>query len=84
VHWGLFDLALHGWTEPVERVIVAAKAQGVTVVTPAPGGTIDVDAAAGSRTRWWPSLPFETDEQAPAYSSSVDALLRDALGRPRG
>ena len=21
VHWGLFDLALHGWTEPAERII---------------------------------------------------------------
>ncbi|WP_424521163.1 MBL fold metallo-hydrolase, partial [Rubrivirga sp.] len=24
VHWGLFDLALHGWTEPAERVRAAA------------------------------------------------------------
>jgi L-ascorbate metabolism protein UlaG (beta-lactamase superfamily) len=31
VHWGLFDLALHGWTEPMERVLVAARAAGVRV-----------------------------------------------------
>ena len=28
VHWGLFDLALHGWTEPVERVLAAAQRGG--------------------------------------------------------
>jgi len=34
VHWGLFDLAVHGWTEPIERVLVAAHKHGVSVVTP--------------------------------------------------
>ena len=24
VHWGLFNLAFHGWTEPIERTLVAA------------------------------------------------------------
>lgn len=34
VHWGTFDLALHGWTEPGERILVAAAAAGVRVATP--------------------------------------------------
>lgn len=34
VHWGLFDLALHGYTEPIERVVVAAEAAGVRAVSP--------------------------------------------------
>lgn len=25
VHWGTFDLAMHGWTEPVESVLRAAE-----------------------------------------------------------
>lgn len=25
IHWGLFDLALHGWTEPAERTLAAAQ-----------------------------------------------------------
>ena len=33
VHWAGFDLALHGWTEPIERVLVAAEAAGVRVAT---------------------------------------------------
>ena len=25
VHWGTFDLGVHGWTEPIERIIAAAR-----------------------------------------------------------
>ena len=24
IHWGLWNLAMHGWTEPVERILVEA------------------------------------------------------------
>ena len=37
IHWGLFDLAAHGWTEPVERVLAAAGPAGATVALPRPG-----------------------------------------------
>lgn len=29
VHWGLFDLALHGWAEPMACVLVPAWSSGV-------------------------------------------------------
>ena len=42
VHWGLFDLALHGWTEPIERVLVAAAdSQSVRVAAPRPGDMVE-------------------------------------------
>jgi hypothetical protein len=31
------NLAYHAWTEPIERVLVAAEKEGVRVVTPKPG-----------------------------------------------
>jgi hypothetical protein len=31
----------HAWTEPVERLIAAAKCRGVDVLTPHPGESID-------------------------------------------
>ncbi len=71
VHWGLFDLATHGWTEPVERVLAAARNRGVTVVTPRPGESIEPGALKPS-TRWWPALAWETAEQAPVVSSHLD------------
>ncbi len=64
IHWGLFSLAMHGWTEPVERVWVAARAAGVAWVAPRPGEVIDVDQPPAPR-RWWPSVPWQTAAEAP-------------------
>ena len=47
VHWGTFDLALHGWTEPMERVLVAADSQGVRVASPRPGGMVETVREVG-------------------------------------
>jgi L-ascorbate metabolism protein UlaG (beta-lactamase superfamily) len=74
VHWGLFDLALHGWTEPIERVLVAAQAAGVRVAAPRPGDRVE-PATLGAPERWWPAVPWETAQQAPAWSTGVDQLL---------
>jgi L-ascorbate metabolism protein UlaG (beta-lactamase superfamily) len=75
VHWGLFDLALHGWTEPMERVRVAADSQHVRIASPRPGDMFE-PAGALPTARWWPVVPWETVAQAPAWSSSVDHLLK--------
>ena len=90
VHWGTFDLALHGWTEPAERVVRAAEAAGVPVAVPRPGAFVeplaDVDRRAAGVERWWPELPFETAEEAPVVSSGVAARAaaegRDQPGAP--
>jgi L-ascorbate metabolism protein UlaG (beta-lactamase superfamily) len=70
VHWGLFDLALHGWTEPIERVLAAARAAGVRVAAPRPGGMVE-PAVLGPIGRWWPAVPWETAIEAPVWSSGV-------------
>lgn len=41
VHWGLLQLAYHGWTEPAERVLVAARCYGVEVLIPHPGESVE-------------------------------------------
>jgi L-ascorbate metabolism protein UlaG (beta-lactamase superfamily) len=81
VHWGLFDLALHGWTEPIERVLVAAERAGVRVASPRPGGMVE-PAALGPAERWWPAVPWRTVEEAPAWSSGVRRPDPIAPGRP--
>lgn len=75
VHWGLFDLALHGWTEPIERVLAAAEKAGVRVVAPKPGASVELSDAPRI-DRWWPNLPWQSAENAPAWSSSVLQLQR--------
>jgi L-ascorbate metabolism protein UlaG (beta-lactamase superfamily) len=71
VHWGLFGLAYHGWTEPVERVLAAAGRMGETVIMPKPGQGIEPGAPPAFE-RWWPDVPWKTAEQAPIVSSQVD------------
>ena len=41
VHWGLLKQAHHSWTEPVERVLAAAKCHNVDVLVPRPGESIE-------------------------------------------
>jgi len=53
IHWAAFTLALHDWTDSVERVTRAAEEQGVTVYTPLIGETVRVGAESGPTTPWW-------------------------------
>ncbi len=71
VHWGLWNLAMHGWTEPIERVLVAAEAADIPVATPRPGESFE-PAALPPVTRWWPELPWQTAEEHPIVSTAVD------------
>jgi L-ascorbate metabolism protein UlaG (beta-lactamase superfamily) len=74
VHWGTFDLALHSWTEPVERVLIAAQRYGVTVAAPQPGQSIE-PASVLPPTRWWPAIQWETAAEAPVVSSNLNPAL---------
>ena len=75
VHWGLFDLALHGWTEPIERVLAAADSQGVRAAAPRPGDMVE-PATLERPIRWWPAVPWESAAEAPVRSSGTGELHR--------
>lgn len=69
VHWGTFDLALHPWTEPVERLLVAASGAGTRVAIPKPGRMWT--PTSPPVPRWWPSVPWRTAEVAPIVSTGL-------------
>ncbi|HTI09912.1 MAG TPA: MBL fold metallo-hydrolase [Puia sp.] len=52
VHWAKFTLALHPWNEPIQRVLSAAAASGVTVATPMIGEPVTLGAPL-PQTKWW-------------------------------
>jgi L-ascorbate metabolism protein UlaG (beta-lactamase superfamily) len=52
VHWGTFNLAMHSWAEPVERLLHDAKSHDVKVAVPKPGQLLDVSAAEPP-DGWW-------------------------------
>jgi L-ascorbate metabolism protein UlaG (beta-lactamase superfamily) len=80
VHWGTFNLAMHSWTEPVERLLVAAQEAGVPVAVPRPGESVE-PAHPPRVARWWPAIPWQTAEQVPVVSSGMGKVR---YSRPKG
>jgi L-ascorbate metabolism protein UlaG (beta-lactamase superfamily) len=81
IHWGLWNLSSHGWTEPVERILAAAPAHpALRLVVPRPGQSIevtdDVIAAAtpASLERWWPDVPWQTAAEHPIVATRVPGI----------
>ncbi|WKB55819.1 MBL fold metallo-hydrolase [Eleftheria terrae] len=55
VHNGTFDLALHAWDEPLERIVTLAEAQGIGVLTPMMGEAVSMHRPQPT-TAWWRAL----------------------------
>ena len=59
IHNGTFDLALHSWSDPFERIAQASKTNQVLLSTPIMGERIGLlDAHAGQA--WWQNVPAMT------------------------
>jgi L-ascorbate metabolism protein UlaG (beta-lactamase superfamily) len=52
IHNGTFDLGLHRWQEPFERISALAGARGVAMATPEMGEPLDLAAPHAGRA-WW-------------------------------
>ncbi len=72
IHWATFNLAMHGWTEPAERVRVAAARAGVPLAIPRPGASVDPHAPPPVEV-WWPDLPWERAEDHGRAGTSAPA-----------
>jgi L-ascorbate metabolism protein UlaG (beta-lactamase superfamily) len=55
IHNGTFDLAMHPWFEPFERVLALGDTAGVGIATPIMGERISLDAPHAGE-RWWRSV----------------------------
>ncbi len=54
IHWGTFDLALHSWYEPIERLVNAAEQEKARIITPKMGEIVDPDQYENGY--WWRTL----------------------------
>ncbi|AEX22511.1 MBL fold metallo-hydrolase [Vibrio sp. EJY3] len=52
IHNGTFDLSMHPWYEPLERISAITANRGVQLVTPAFGEQVVLDAPS-RKNRWW-------------------------------
>lgn len=57
IHWGLFDLALHAWKQPIERMIEVAEEFGIPLWSPEPGRPTEVIARRPLLDSWWKQHP---------------------------
>jgi L-ascorbate metabolism protein UlaG (beta-lactamase superfamily) len=71
VHWGLFALASHGWTEPIERALAAGHTTGAVVIAPRPGQSVE-PTQERPQERWWPALPWHTGAENPIEADHAD------------
>lgn len=65
IHNGTFDLAMHAWYEPFERILELATEHGVRVSTPMMGERIDLQAPHAGR-RWWREV-VDSETQVQSY-----------------
>jgi len=52
LHWATFDLGLHPWFEPIERVLTAARESDIQIITPIIGEQVDINRFPGVNP-WW-------------------------------
>ncbi|MFT4114349.1 MBL fold metallo-hydrolase [Silvibacterium sp.] len=53
IHWGLFDLALHAWRTPIERITELADERGIQLWSPPPGAPTECEKGVELRSSWW-------------------------------
>ncbi len=52
IHWSAFTLALHTWTDPVERALLAAREGDIEMITPMIGECFEVGVDKPQK-KWW-------------------------------
>lgn len=67
IHWGTFNLALHDWFDPMKRVSIAAKANGVRLLTPIFGQVVEYPGRMQTEQWWAPYLPAAINENTSEF-----------------
>ena len=65
IHWGLFDLALHSWRQPIERITAIADQIELRLWSPQPGLPTEVIANREHRSNWWKREPGPENTRGP-------------------
>ncbi|MDF0731251.1 MBL fold metallo-hydrolase [Pseudomonas entomophila] len=63
IHNGTFDLSIHGWQEPFERIVALAAAAQVSLSTPQMGERVSLDSPHAGQN-WWQPRPLRKRSKA--------------------
>lgn len=82
VHWGMFDLSLHHWTEPIVRTHTIAMNWDIPIITPRLGET--VDWFHSPNTPWWTKfIPAEIKKEENHDQNNFYPAVSIESPRPR-
>ncbi len=68
IHWAKFNLSIHSWTEPIERLLAAAEAQQARVVAPIQGDSFALQNPP-QLGFWWDSV--EDKKRSKVLASNI-------------
>lgn len=63
IHWATFNLALHSWYEPAERLVDEALEKGATISTPLIGQVVDYNETV-TADLWWREVLDNQDSRS--------------------
>ncbi len=75
IHWGTFNLAVHPWDEPIERLVELAQDSPISILTPRFGEPIE-PARVTAIDPWWRSVASREEPQ-PAEGGATDLAPAD-------
>jgi len=76
IHNGTFDLAMHAWTEPFERVSALATEREVALTTPRMGERVDLHAPRATTPWWREAGESESTPATVSAAASTQASVR--------
>jgi len=64
LHWATFDMALHPWYEPIERLVAFSEKKPIALITPEVGEKIDIQNKPETGP-WWQK--YKTNTTTPSF-----------------
>lgn len=68
IHWGTFNLALHNWYEPIERLLNASIQNNLQISAPTMGRVIDYDQPVQLDMWWIEAMVVSKEASKPAVA----------------
>ena len=81
VHWGTFDLGLHPWDEPIERLTTLAEAARTHLLTPRLGRAIE-PTRVEAIDPWWRGLAAREPTKSQPEEGSRESSLISGTSAP--
>lgn len=79
IHWGTFNLAIHAWDEPAERLLELAGARSVELLMPRLGRAVEPSSYEGVEP-WWRAVSALEARGASELGPAPEAL--EPIGDP--